>query len=54
LGIVSSFVLTFLIFVQVYRKLPPGGNQIVVNKYHIISLYGEDPVINISESHTTE
>ena len=24
------------IFVQVYRPLPPGGNQIAVNKYHIV------------------
>jgi hypothetical protein len=26
---------SFPIFVQVYRPLPHGGNQIAVNKYHI-------------------
>ena len=26
----------FPIFVQIYRPLPPGGNPIAVNKYHII------------------
>ena len=26
-------------FVQVYRPLPPGGNPIPVNKYHIILLF---------------
>ena len=29
----------FPIFVQVYRPLPPGGNPIAVNKYHIISYH---------------
>jgi len=35
--VVSPFVYSclFLIFVQVYRPLPPGGNPIAVNKYHI-------------------
>jgi len=28
----------FPIFVQVYWPLPPGGNPIAVNKYHIICL----------------
>ena len=34
-----SFVYSWLvpIFVQVYWPLPPGGNPIAVNKYHIIS-----------------
>jgi len=27
----------FPIFVQDYRPLPPGGNPIAVNTYHIIS-----------------
>ena len=27
----------FLIFVQAYRPLPPGGNSIVINKYLIIN-----------------
>ena len=38
LFIVSPFVRScpFPIFVQVYRPLPPGGNPIAVNKYHII------------------
>ena len=27
----------FPIFVQVHRPLPPGGNTVVVNKYHIVS-----------------
>ena len=37
--IVSPFVYSrlFHIFVQVYRPLPPGGNPIAVNKYHIVS-----------------
>ena len=26
----------FRIFVQVYRQLPPGGNPVAINKYHII------------------
>jgi hypothetical protein len=25
----------FPIFVQVYRPLPPGGNPVAINKYHI-------------------
>jgi len=29
----------FPIFVQAYRALPPGGNPIAVNKYHIISYH---------------
>ena len=38
---VSLFVYSclFPIFVQVYRPLPPGGNPIAVNKYHIISYH---------------
>jgi hypothetical protein len=37
LYIISPFVYSYLfpIFVQVYRPLPPGGNPIAVNKYHI-------------------
>ena len=27
----------FPIFLQVYRQLPPGGNPIAVNKYHVMS-----------------
>jgi hypothetical protein len=30
------YICLFPIFVQVYRQLPPGGNRIAVNKYHII------------------
>ena len=39
LCIVSPFVYSclFPIFVQVYRPLPPGGNPVAVNKYHVIS-----------------
>jgi ABC-type multidrug transport system permease subunit len=38
LCIVSSFVYSCLFtnFLQVYWPLPPGGNSIAVNKYHII------------------
>jgi len=38
LCIVSPFVnrSLFIIFLQVYRPLPLGGNPIVVNKYLII------------------
>jgi hypothetical protein len=32
---VSPFVLPHPIFVQVYPPLPPSGNPIAVNKYHI-------------------
>jgi len=40
LCIVSPFVYSYLIHVrvQVYRPLPPGGNLIPVNNYHIIIL----------------
>jgi len=37
LCIVSPFVLSLSYFVQVYRPLPPGGNQTAVNKYRIIN-----------------
>jgi hypothetical protein len=33
------------IFVQVYWPLPPGGNSIAINKYHVMS-------INISQEHS--
>jgi hypothetical protein len=38
LGIVFSLVYScvFSTCVQVYRPLPPGGNPMAVNKYHII------------------
>jgi len=38
LCIVSTSVYSclFLILVQVYRPLPPGGNPIPVHKHHII------------------
>jgi len=38
--IVSPFVYSclFPICIQVYRPLPPGGNPIAVNEYHIMSL----------------
>ena len=41
LCIVSTFVYNclFPIFVQVYRRLPPGGNPAAVNICHIISYY---------------
>jgi len=32
---VSFCAVFFSIFVQVYRPLPPGGNPIAINKYHI-------------------
>jgi len=37
--IVSPFVYScfFIICVQFYRPLPPGGNSIAVNKYDIIT-----------------
>jgi len=37
--IVSPFVYSCLFptFVQVYCPLPPGGNPLAVNKYHVIS-----------------
>ena len=37
LCIISPFVHScpFLTFMQVYQPLPPGGNPIAVNKYHI-------------------
>jgi len=37
LSIVYLFVYSclFLIFVQLYRPLPLGGNPIAVNKYHV-------------------
>jgi hypothetical protein len=30
------YICLFFICVQIYRPLPPGGNQTAVNKYHII------------------
>jgi len=30
---------SFLILIQVYRLLPPGGNPVAVNKYRIISYH---------------
>jgi len=44
LCIVSPSVYSYLfsVFVQVYRPLPLGRNQIAVNKYHIISEYKSD------------
>jgi len=39
LFIISPFFVSicpFPIFVQVYRPLPPGGNPIALNIYHII------------------
>ena len=29
----------FLIFVQVYQSLPPGGKPIAVNQYHMYKLF---------------
>jgi hypothetical protein len=36
LCIVSLLCCLFPNLVQVYRRLPPGGNSIALNKYHII------------------
>jgi hypothetical protein len=33
------YICLFPIFVQVYQPLPPGGNSIAVNKYHVIIQY---------------
>jgi hypothetical protein len=45
---VSPFVYSclFPIFVHVYRPLPPAGNPIAVNKYHIISYYISNRIIS--------
>ena len=44
LCIVTPFVYSSLspIFVQVYRPLPPAGNPVTVNKYHIYIICPSD------------
>ena len=33
----SVYICLFPIFIQIYRPLPPGGNPVAVNKYHVSS-----------------
>jgi len=37
LFIISPLYIYMYIFLQVYRPLPPGGNPIALDKYHIIT-----------------